>query len=141
MGQHSRHIKQEEVIMANDLFRKHLKKSPTEKGLWVYDEGWSDQRIASVIAPDLSVKSIAKLRLKIAGPIASVPIGGVSRKDVDDLLAMNLEIKSQLAEVTAKYNKLVETLSINKVVDVRHLKVMFTTDNPPLPISPPRAVA
>lgn len=84
-------------------------------GFAVYEEGWSDERVAKETGDHLNVYHIRKLRLEAIGEIRSVTRAGTYEQLAD--------LQSKYNDLILKHNKLVDSLSVNKVLDVRHLKV------------------
>lgn len=77
--------------------------------LFVYDAGWSDAKLAGDFGVHQS--SVIHIRTEAFGQLQKP-----KKRTLEDT-------ERELAEVTLKFNKLIDTLSLNKVVDVRHLKV------------------
>lgn len=104
-----------ELFKASGLLSAHCK---VVDGFAVYEEGWSDKRVAdesSDPARPLPMASVAKLRTEAVGVLRVHRSSQAAQQT-----AKRLEL---LDELMLKHNKLVETLSVNRVCDVRHLKV------------------
>lgn len=106
------------VIMGNLLHAHCLKIDETE--YFKFEDEWSDKEIALHTHPRLNENHAKRLRVEMGlklAPSTKPDPRLVSLQKVIDSLAL------QLHELTDKHNKLADTLALNKVADVRHLKV------------------
>jgi hypothetical protein len=106
----ARHITLKETIAVIDLLKEHT--SPAGEGLCEYKDDFDDARIAAMVSGDLSKSSVAKVRTEVFGKL-------YIRGNGDPASVLLKEF----AELTGRYNKLLDMLSVNRVVDVRHLKM------------------
>jgi hypothetical protein len=109
-----------EIIKANELLKEHL--IAEASGLFSYRDDWSDDRIASELRSGMPpMNAIKNLRAELFGQLRKSPA-----KDAEPRIAAledavrNLVL--QLAALSDKHTKLCETLSLNQIVNVRHLK-------------------
>lgn len=117
-----RHLTAKEIIKASEYFTQHLKPSTITPGYFEYDDNWSDSQIASVLSADIQSSAIANLRLKLHGKleVRGSDIGTNIR--VKELETLVTNLLSCYGELEVKYNKLIDTLAIGRVADVKHLK-------------------
>jgi hypothetical protein len=124
----TRRLTQLETIRLGAILQQALVIIPsTEEGapqLVEFKEGWDDERCAKEVSPDLNGGHSQNLRaavfgkLYVRGPAKDAPdprVGGLI-----DEVAM---LRKQLWDLTDKYDKLCLALSVNRVVDARHLTV------------------
>lgn len=115
-----------EVVKINDLLREHLKRvGDTDQ--WVYDDDWSDQKIAAVVGGGLGVNHVAHVRTEVYGSLRRAG----SETSADKIEALEASIKELQQAVLAQarayealaglHRKLCETLALNRVADVKHL--------------------
>lgn len=121
--QGGRHVTTSETIAINDLLKQHTK--PTgEPGMIEYADGYDDKRIASMIGDKLSQYSVARIRQELFGKL-QIKSNSEARIDArfDALEKANRSLIVQFSELTSKHNTLIDNLVLNKIVDVKHLKV------------------
>lgn len=117
----ARKMTRAEVIKANDLMMKFIEK--LSDGTVQYKDGWDDGKIALAVASDMPRTSIANLRVELFGALKKEGYG--SGVDPARLAALELEVaalKERLNVLADLHSKLCDNLSVNRVVDVRHLK-------------------
>lgn len=115
---------------ASKLLEEHLHKLPGSESMYEYDKEWSDARVAEEIklnskwAPQV----IGRLRLELFGKISSNRTGGPSGERIEALegtvraLQANLAVVlNTLQDLQGRHEKLCTSLSLHKVLDVRHL--------------------
>ena len=107
-----------ELFKASGLLSAHCQ---LVDGFAVYEEGWNDQRIAAETSPRLTLNSIQKLRSEAIGQLRRSPEPKNER--VDDIERNFADLLVKYNDLIIKHNKLVDTLSVNKIIDVRHLRV------------------
>lgn len=92
-----------ETIAANVLLTAHLRQG---KDGWLYEDGWSDERIAHEVDPEkiLSAGAIARIRTELFGPIA-VPVPPTSA-DVDDLRKRVSALEKAVDDLTGRLKAL-----------------------------------
>lgn len=117
-----RMLSRAEVVKAYGLFKEHL--HPSERsGYWKYEGDWDDTKIAQLLDPTIQINVIARLRVELFGQIDTVI--NINREDNAKLKELEILIGNILncyGELEIKFNKLVETLALNKVANVIHLK-------------------
>lgn len=110
-------MSQGETIQANDLMKVHL--VPCEgTDMFEYINGYSDAKVAQEVSPTLRDAHAKNLRMALYGRLRPAK--------TDDLESLRDQLKravDQLTELTVKHNKLCDSLSVNKVLDVRHLNI------------------
>ena len=115
-----RHLTASEIIKADGYFKQYLKPVPNSD-LWEYEDNWSDEKIAGVLSPEINKNAIGGLRLKLYGKLDSRAdvVGNIKVKELETIVS---NILVCFGELESKYNKLVDTLALNKVANVAHLK-------------------
>lgn len=106
----TRHATTQQVIKINDLLRGCIK--PLPEGLCTYTNGEDDQSIADKVGCGKS--SVSRVRAEMFGRLfrrQSSPDEEVSK------------LQAQVHELTHKLNTLLNTLSVNRIVDVKHLRI------------------
>lgn len=94
-----------ETIQAGILLQTHLHKMEGTD-FYAYDAGWSDETIANTVGR-IDSSHIMRLRLTL-GMKVQVRTAGTN---------------ARLEELIVNHNRLCDMLSVNKVIDVRHLKI------------------
>lgn len=118
-----------------NLLQEHLE--ILDNGYCRYaDPDISDHTLASWIAADdapfatakhisgIRLSSFGKLRDRIKPILADENIINGIRDDIARLTDGMLNTNKQLAQLIAKHDKLCQSLSVNKVLDVRHLTML-----------------
>lgn len=100
------HITRAELFKASGLLTAHC--AVDGEGFAVYEAGWDDGKIAAQISETLNASHIMRLREEAIGRTRPFSKSSSNKK---------------LEELILKHNKLCETLSLNKVADVRHLRL------------------
>lgn len=114
-----------QIIAINEKLKEVLQS--IGEGMWQYKDQWSDEAVAKFISPDLNHTHIGRIRLECFGQIqARRPTS--NRLDVEQLKAdnhrlsmENSDIRSRLDAIELLHAKLCDSLSVNRVVDVKHL--------------------
>lgn len=83
----------------------------------VFTEGWDDERIAKTVSPDLNAHHVKSIRDEVFGKLKP------RLKDMDALIEQLSFTQKKLDDLEIKFNKLCDSISVNRVVDVRHLKL------------------
>lgn len=122
----STRLTRNEVIKAHSILSQHLKNNGD---YWDYDQDWDDNRIAKLINDKVTPATIGKLRTELFGQLRKVGnSGGFGEryKLIDERLTkieeMGINLMKLLEELKQKHIKLCENLTINRVLDVKHLK-------------------
>lgn len=107
------HITPANTVKAGKMIEAAMEPSKTKLGFFVYKDGYSDASIASAIGQEgISADHIGRLRASMGMPI-NRPI------------APSVEAVHQRVEVLiAAHNQLCDALSLNRVLDVRKLKIV-----------------
>lgn len=111
-----------EVVKANELLKLHLLPSEHE-GYFKYQNEWDDAKIAQELDPAIQATAIGNLRIELFGKLDTT--ANTAREDNARIKEVETIVQNLLAcysELEIKYNKLIDTLALNKVVDVKHLK-------------------
>lgn len=115
-----------QVIAANDLLRQHLK-AIEGTSMFAYDGEWSDAKIAEAVG-GINADQVANVRLEIFGPLIDRKAPSAEGADVALLRAQVAEMqRAMLAQAEAHtkladlHTKLCVLLSVNQIVDARHL--------------------
>lgn len=115
-----------EVVKINELLKAHL--VPSERvGFFKYQDEWSDAKIAAEIASDIQATSIGNLRTELFGKLDTS--ANAAREDNGRYKELETLVQNLLTcygELEVKYNKLIDTLSLNRVVptNINHLKTI-----------------
>ena len=80
--------------------------------LWTYNGDWSDGKLAA--EQKCSVHNVSSVRREMFGSLRTP-----SREE-----GRIVKIERELSELRVKYHKLVTTLALQKVVDVKHLRLV-----------------
>ncbi len=111
-----------EVIKAHDMMKLCLVPSDRE-GYYKYNNDWSDAKIASEIDPAIQSTAIANLRNELFGKLdVSLNITREDNQKFKELEQLYSNILACFSELELKHNRLVDTLALNKVANVAHLK-------------------
>ncbi len=114
-----KHATSAHTVQAHKLLSEHLVK--TGEGMVDYKEGFDDTRIAAMIDKDLSPASVARIRQELFGKLINRGTGADARIAALEGSVRNL--CGLIQEMVEKHDKLVDNLAVNKVADVRHLRV------------------
>jgi hypothetical protein len=93
-------------------------------GLVAYNGDASDQSIARDLG--VSPSSVSTLRVEMFGRLFLRSAAAAAPADdprVDELVRINENIVAAYNDLRDRHNKLIDLLSLNRVVDCRHLKV------------------
>ncbi len=115
-----------ETIQMHALMKEHIEQSGE---YWIYDEGWNDERVATSINPALNRSHAANLRLKMFGKLMSAPGEGVNAERLSDFERIIANQSQAILNLQRNYDnlaelhcKLCEALSVNRVLNVQHLR-------------------
>lgn len=121
-----KHMSRMQLIEANKILSAHLK--VIGEGIVEYEQGWSDEIIAKMLGEDISKHSVAAARLELFGKFVRTMPNGVSeerfKKFEEDVNNLEKGIKltmDKLDAISLKHKKLCENLTLNRVIDVKHL--------------------
>jgi hypothetical protein len=106
-----------EVIAINKRLEEPLTK--LEGGLCTYPAGVSDQSIADELK--VSRASVSGLRQEVFGKLRPASPAADARVDELATLADNLVVSHSVLK--DRFNKLVQLLALNRVVDCKHLEI------------------
>lgn len=110
-----RHTTTKEITRILDLLKIHVdQRSPN---LCAYRGDWTDDKIAKEVAPDLNANHVARFRNDLYGALDKP---ARQRSDSEEIAFF----KDALLDVSERFERLLDTLSLNKVADVRHLKAV-----------------
>lgn len=111
-----------ELIKANSLLEKYLEKMPD--GTVQYKDGWDDGKIAMAVALDMPRTSIGNIRNELFGPLRKEgsAVAGADPARVTALEAELNSMKEKFSQLVLLHQKLCDNLSVNRIVDVRHLR-------------------
>jgi hypothetical protein len=112
----------QEIIQCNDKLKEAV--FVREDGTCEYKDGWDDEKIAKAISADMSKLSVAKIRQEMFGNL---------RKDKGKgefgAFKKRLEtLEAQHHALAVYHAKLIDTLTLNKVANVKHLRGDFVTN-------------
>jgi hypothetical protein len=110
------HTTTAEIVKINQLLTEHIRKG--DNGLYVYDDGWSDDRVAKGVNPELNRTQVGRIRLELFGSIQPVSPGSIALKDMKSRME---ELIARISDLEDLHAKLCIGLSVNKVADVKHL--------------------
>ena len=125
----ARHTSIPETVAISKLLAEH---GNMKDGYYHYHPEWSDERVAKAVHPDLRMIHAATIRKQVYGKLFEKPN---SKADVKELqlgladMGQTLaqlstdwaELKHRLDALADLHAKLCESLSVNRVCDVRHL--------------------
>lgn len=119
-----RMLSRAEVIKGHDLLKLHLVPSDRDE-FFKYQNGWDDAKIAQELDPTIQATAIANLRTELFGKLDTArnfAIEDNGRYKELETLVQNL--LSCYGELEVKYNKLVDTIALNRVLptNILHLK-------------------
>jgi hypothetical protein len=109
------------MFKAHELLAQQLIKPDDGSGLWLYRDGWHDDRVAKMVSPTLGAHHVAKLRVEMFGELR--PTTKRREEKVQELTDLCVRLTARLADMEARYNRLCDNLAVNRVMDVKHLKV------------------
>jgi hypothetical protein len=113
-----------EVIAAHTLMQKYLK--PSERvGFFNYIDDWSDAKVAQELDSEIQATAIGNLRTELFGKLDTAKnITHEENKRLKELETLVNNLLSCYGELEIKYNKLVDTIAINRVINtnILHLK-------------------
>lgn len=92
-------LNQRLVVVANGILREHLQQAPD--GIWDYEQGWNDERVAEIVGHGLNRSQIAHLRSNLFGPVRRM-VSPVD-KSVVDILSMLDEVNEKLDLLLTHY--------------------------------------
>ncbi len=117
-----RMLSRTEVIKAHGLFKEHLAPSDRD-GYFKYCNGWDDAKIAQELDPTIQSTSIARLRVELFGQLdVTANVNREENAKLKELEVLTSNLLACYGELEIKYNKLIDTLAIGRVADVKHLK-------------------
>lgn len=115
-----------EVIKGNELLKLHL--VPSERdGFWKYQNGWDDAKVAQEIEPTIQASHIGNLRTELFGKLETAKaFAAEDTGRMNDLETLVKNLLTCYGELEVKYNKLIDTLALNRVVptNINHLKTV-----------------
>lgn len=119
----ARHATSTEIINIAKLLDQHLKK--VSEGIVEYLEGYDDKRIAAAAGQGISPASVARVRQENYGKL--IVRSGDARIASAEELALNTsvahdQLRTEFNDLRDKYNKLIVTLAMNHVANVKHLR-------------------
>ncbi len=82
-----------ERLAIHNLLKTHLRQ---DGDLWVYDEGWDDQRVAQAVNPDFNIDHAKTVRLEVFGKLRKV--GSPDKVDLLQRIESLEELYLKLAE-------------------------------------------
>lgn len=129
------HITFKQVVEVSRLLETAVTPVPTTDGTRKcrYNDGYSDASIAEQF--NVSKASIAKVRQDVYGNLfrepKEQPVAAPSRDELAqglrELEEKNLVLTDKFNTLLDRFNKLVNTLALNRVADVKHLGVKEET--------------
>ena len=126
MGQRTRRVmSQAETVAMHALMNQHIEWDftiPIEERRVSYRGDWDDEKIAKAVAPDLNANHARTLRQNLFGQLKDAKAADAEER-VKALESLVEAQRVRLVELMDQHNRLVSTLSLNKIVDVRHLAV------------------
>lgn len=115
-----KHLKRQQLIDVHSFLKEHLKIN--EDKTVTYVGQWSDQAVADRFK--VSAISIRGLRQELFGPLHSKTKISGNTTELEKKLAT---LQSQFDDLSLRYNKLIDTLTINRIVQVKHLHTNETS--------------
>lgn len=112
-----------EIVKVHSLLQQHLAPSIRGEGYFNYQDDWDDGRIAREIDPTIQATSVGNARLELFGKLDTS--GNSTRDDNIRIKALEDSIANLIKciqEHKVKYEKLIDTLTINHIANVKHLK-------------------
>lgn len=118
-----RRLSQGETVRLHEVLKQHLtllpKLNPDDPQLCEFEHGWDDERCAKEVDPELTSAHAGNLRQNLFGRLFVKATEG----RLDALEEQVKVLTTKLAELTQRYDKLCTALSVNRVLDVRHLRI------------------
>jgi hypothetical protein len=119
-----RRLTQGETIQLHEVLKQHLtilpKVNPDDPQLCEFEKGWDDERCAKEVASDLNSTHAGGLRTNLFGRLF---VKGADAARIEALEEQLKVLSSKLTELTLKHDKLCTALSVNRVLDLRHLRI------------------
>lgn len=122
-----------EVIAMSKLMSEHLHQVDPDKNLWQYEDGWSDELVASSVSTELKASHAIRVRREMHGELRPAyrktdPDVKNRIKELEERIAAiekrlgeTLVMMNRLGALEEFHAKLCQTLTINKVIGVNHL--------------------
>lgn len=113
------HVTPVQTAKIYNLLSEFIHNVNPDTGMCEYKNNLDDQKIAGMVGTGVAASAVSRIRMEGFGKISASPghgRGSMMQKQMDDL-------KAEMAELTEKHNKLIETLSLNQVAKVRHLAI------------------
>lgn len=104
-----------QVVQAHQMFKDHTEE--IGEGLYKYKDDWTDEKVADQLK--CSIWVLRKLRAELGFKFERGNFLGITHAQadrIDSLERANMEL-------TDRFNRLVETLALNRTADVKHLKI------------------
>lgn len=110
--------RKEEIRIYESLLEHGTRVTPST---FAYKEGWSDEKIAELIAPDLGPNHIAGYRREMFG---NFPPSSPTPPIDTQTMALVIKLQTELADLNRRFDILCNTLTIAKggPVDARGIK-------------------
>lgn len=130
----------ETIRVSNELLKVLLpfdESIPVHERVVSYMPGWDDDRVAKLVAPDLTAVHVGNLRNNVYGTIKHRPVDEAAR--ITELEETVTKMQQDFAvlmknfyDLSQKHDKLCSGLSVARVVDARHLMMTGGKDAPVL---------
>lgn len=96
-----------EKIAAHELLKKHTQPIPGRDGFIVFEDGWSDQRVAENVGRPGGTKSVSNLRRETIGDMLPTnTVGKGNKLDTDAVLSLLGELRRDIDDVIHSINTL-----------------------------------
>lgn len=116
-----------EVVKVHGILQNHLVKA--DEGHYKYVDGWDDVRVAKEVSSDCQAATIGKLRFELFGRIRA-PKVAIDNDRINKIEEKIVELTKQIEQCNksveaykTSYNLLIETLHLNRVGNIKHLKI------------------
>lgn len=130
----------ETIRVSNELLKVLLpfdESVPVHERIVSFMPGWDDDRVAKLVAPDLTATHVSGLRSNVYGTVKQRPIDEAAR--IAELEATITKMQQDFTvlmknfyDLSQKHDKLCSGLSVARVVDARHLMMTGGKDAPVL---------
>jgi chaperonin cofactor prefoldin len=118
-----RRLSQSETVKLHEVLKQHLTLLPkineNDPQLCEFEKGWDDERCAKEIDAELTEVHASNLRVNLFGRL----FVKAADNRLDALEEQMKVMAVKFAELTLKHDKLCTAIAVNRIIDVRHLRI------------------
>lgn len=107
-----------QLIAIHKLIEAHI---TSAGGLCTYEAGWDDERIAREVSPELNRNHVRRIRSQTFGNLRTHLPSNTLPPEFEELKKRHDELEQRFNSLLVLHEKLCSTLSVNRILDVRHL--------------------